>query len=395
MKPLAPVLLVGAALAVAVLASPAAGRQAAPDAARPIIIGVATAQSGWLSPFDGPGVAAAEVRRDEINRRGGLLRRPVKFVYADSKSDINESANAAVKVISQGAQFIILTCGFDLGRPAALVASKKKILVISICASSAKWGTLPPTNYSMTIGSPTEGGAIAQWATEGKTGPHCKTGYVLTDTESEYSGEIGRTYIPRYFTGKIVGQDTFKNSDASFQSQVTRLQSTNPEPDCIFLSSYVPGGASMVRQLRSQGITQPILSIEGMEGDYWLSAVPNLSNFYAISFGSIYGDDPVAKVNQLARAVERKMKKDLPVSTFVNGYSVMETFERAITRAKTTSSAAVKRRIDRFRNEPLLIGPTTFTNTSRQSFGRPVRITQIQNGKASFRELFKPHGIRP
>lgn len=379
--------------AEAVESAPAETTPAASD--EPIVIGVATAQSGWMVPFDAPAVAAAEIRRDEINEAGGLLGRQVEFVYSDTKSDINESANAAVNVIEQGAELLIITCEFDQGRPAALVATEKNILVISICASSPKWQTLPPTNYSMTFGTPTEGGAIAQWATEGEHSPGCDTAYILTDTSIEYSKSIGETYIPRYYTGEVVGKDTFKNGDPSFESQVSRLQNTSPAPDCIFLSSYVPGGATIVRQLRAAGVDQPILTMEGMEGDYWVEAVPNLSDFYAVSFASIFGDDPDARVNELADQVEEKMGDPLPVSTFVNGYSVMEAYERAISRAESTETAAVKEQLDGFRDEDLMVGPTTFADGARQSFGRPVRITQVQGGKASFLEVFEPHDIEP
>jgi branched-chain amino acid transport system substrate-binding protein len=375
--------------------STASGDEPAAATDEPIVVGVATAESGWMVPFDAPALAAAKIRLKEINDAGGILDRQVKFVYADTKSDVNEAANAAVKVIDAGADLLMITCETDQGRPAALAASEKNLLVMSICASSPKWLQLPPTNYSMTFGSPTEGGAIAQWATEGEGSPGCDTAYILTDTSIDYSKSIGETYIPRYYKGDIVGKDSFKNGDPSFQSQVTRLQGLSTQPDCIFLSSYPPGGATMVRQLRAAGVDQPILSMEGMEGDFWIEAVANLSDFYAVSFASFYGDDPNGKVNDLAEQVATAMGEPIPVSTFVNGYSVMEAFERAITRAKSTETEAVKAELDKFKDEDLLLGPTTFTNEMRQSFGRPVRITQVQKGKASFLEVFEPHEIEP
>ena len=50
-------------------------------------------------------------------------------------------------------------------------------------------------------------------------------------------------------------------------------------PEAIYLCSFTPGGASAIRQVRAAGIESPILANVGMTDDYWLGAVPNLSNF--------------------------------------------------------------------------------------------------------------------
>ena len=95
--------------------------------------------------------------------------------------------------------------------------------------------------------------------------------------------------------GKIVGRDTFKNDDPSIATQITRLRALNPAPDVITLCSYTPGGASAVRQIRAAGINTPIASDNAMDGGYWLSAVPDLNNFYYASLGSVVGGDPRPK----------------------------------------------------------------------------------------------------
>jgi branched-chain amino acid transport system substrate-binding protein len=60
--------------------------------------------------------------------------------------------------------------------------------------------------------------------------------------------------------GKIVDRDTFKNSDASLASQVTRLRTAMAagKVDAIVFCSYLPGGSSAIRQIRAAGIDLPI-----------------------------------------------------------------------------------------------------------------------------------------
>jgi hypothetical protein len=46
----------------------------------PIVIGAATASSGWMAPYDEGPTAAAQVAVDEINEHGGVLGSgPIQF----------------------------------------------------------------------------------------------------------------------------------------------------------------------------------------------------------------------------------------------------------------------------------------------------------------------------
>jgi branched-chain amino acid transport system substrate-binding protein len=74
----------------------------------------------------------------------------------------------------------------------------------------------------------------------------------------------------------------------------------------------------------------------------------------------------------------------------VPGYSTIEALKIAIERAKSTDTDAVVKQFQSFKDEKLLVGPTTYTETDRRSPGRPTRVIQIQNGKASFVEMFTP-----
>jgi branched-chain amino acid transport system substrate-binding protein len=67
----------------------------------------------------------------------------------------------------------------------------------------------------------------------------------------------------------VLGEDTFLNSDASIDAQITRINGLSAEPDVIMFCSYAPGGPSAIRQLRAAGIDQPIITGESMDGDYW------------------------------------------------------------------------------------------------------------------------------
>jgi branched-chain amino acid transport system substrate-binding protein len=389
---LAPVVLAIAVTAVAILT----GFTTKSSASKPdIVIGFAIAKSGFIQPFDGPATIAAQIARDEINKKGGILGgRKLRFVYADTKSDLQQVANAGISVINQGAVAMVASCDYDFGAPAAREAEKKHMVAISICAGSPKFGTqgVGPHSYTMGTGTPTEGGSGAQFAYNVKK---FRSAYVITDTLVDYNKSAAK-YFKHYFTklgGKIVGEDTYKNGDQSVAAQISRLQSTSPKPDFVYIAGIQPSMATVLRQLRAAGLDLPVVTDAAGDGNYWLNAVPGLSDYYATTYSSVFGDDPNPKINSLVKEYEARTHKKLAGGSFATGYSVIETIVRAMQRASSTDGDAMAKQIDKFRNEPLAIGPTTYTKTIHMPNGRPLRIMQVQNGKMSCLQLFKPTGI--
>ena len=64
-------------------------------AGKPIIIGAAIAQTSFLAPFDVPPTVAAQFAISDINAHGGVLGRPLKMIFSDTKSDQAAGATAA------------------------------------------------------------------------------------------------------------------------------------------------------------------------------------------------------------------------------------------------------------------------------------------------------------
>ena len=57
-----------------------------------IVVGFATAASGFMQAYDKPAQDAAMIRIDEINKAGGLLGKQIEVVTADTKTDRAEGA---------------------------------------------------------------------------------------------------------------------------------------------------------------------------------------------------------------------------------------------------------------------------------------------------------------
>lgn len=368
-------LLGAAALAAAALAAHAQSKD--------IVVGFATAKTGWMEAYDTPATNAALIRIDEINAAGGLNGRKIKTVFADTKTDRAQSAKAGLQLLDQGAEMLVVSCDYDFGAPAALAAEKAGKVSMFLCAEDAKAGIqgVGKHAFSGSIIAAVQGATMAEWAYKKR---NARSAYVLLDTMIEYNKSIckGFDWMSESLKDlKVVGRDTFKNDDASIAAQISRIKALPKEPDAIMLCSYAPGGASAARQIRAAGINATILNGSAMDGTYWLSAVPNLSNFVVPVQGSIYGDDPNPKVEEFNKAFERKFGARPSSMYAYPGYILMDLWAKAVERAKGTEGEAVVEQLNRMKDEPTLFGPRTFSSKLHIQDSVPLLISEVRNGK--------------
>lgn len=363
----------------------------------PIVVGAAVALTGFFNAYDLPQNAMMEFAMSDVNDAGGVNGSSYEIIYADTKSDVNQGATAALELIEKGAQFITVSPDYDFGRAAATTAQENGKVVIG-GAGSAKFGVegIGPLAFNVGISSNSEGAIMAEFAHErqGYTSP-----YVLLDDTIEYTKQTCEAFTTRWNEvagdGTIVGEDTFKNGDASISAQITRLKSADPAPDFVVLCSYNPGAASAIRQIRAAGIDLPIVASASMDGDYWLEAIPNLSNFYYVAYASLFGDDPNPLVNELVERYTEQEGQAPSQSTSFIGYRQIQVLTEGIKRAGSTEAEAVAAALETLDGFETVLGPITFTKDVHFTVDTPMRMMQIVDGKQSFLELWDPESVPP
>lgn len=391
-----------AAVAILVAALAAAGAATAgKHAAKPITIGFVGAKTGFMSIYDSQVFVGAEIAAKEANAKGGVLGgRKIQFVTCDSKTNQAQGAVCAQEVLSKGADFVMPSCDFDFGSPAARVANKAGKIAIG-CAGGLAYGVqgVGPLTFNTYSGSATEGAIMAEWAQKKMKWKHP---YILTDTYLQYTKDVGTYFQKRWeqIAGKssIVGQDTFNNGDQSITAQISRLRQSASKADFLVVASLPPGGASAIRQIRGAGIKLPILAAAAFDGSYWLSSVPHLSNFYYPALGSLFGDDPdKARAKLLYKDFKAESGKKPTLASYpLMGYAAVQTLIKGMQAAKSTDGTKVAAALNKFHDTPLITGPTTYTATCHIPSGRPYLIMQVKNGKNSYTGVtWKPKSVPP
>jgi branched-chain amino acid transport system substrate-binding protein len=380
------------ALSVAACGSDDEGGDAGAAKDEPIVIGVTDDLSGPLSPLEIPILNGIKLAVADQNAKGGVLGRKLKVVSNDNQNDLDLIEPKAKEILEQGIDFMMPTCSYDQGAPAARLANAEGIIAIS-CPGSPLFGAegVGPLTYNSDQATPTEAAVLASLAADhGIEKP-----YLLLDTSIQYDKDLC-TYFEKTWkaldaSNTIAGQDTFLNSDQSVASQVNRVKASGA--DAVVLCSYPPGGVTALRQLRGKGVDVPVYTSFGFDGTYWTEAVPDVSDVYYNAVASFLGDDPDPEVNAMYERY-REMTGEEPTNSYpVFGYSQVQALVRAMERAESTDGEKVAAELNKFKDEPLLAGPTTYTEDCHVPLGRPTRVMEFQDGKLSFVELVEPKHV--
>jgi branched-chain amino acid transport system substrate-binding protein len=370
------------------IASPAVAEDA-------IKIGAAVGLSGWIVPYDQPALRGAEMAIDDINAAGGVLGRKLELIKADTKSDQAQSARAGLQVLDEGAAMVLASCDFDFGGPAASEANDRGVVSFSLCAGDYKFGVagIGPFAYTMTTTGAVEGYAAAEWAaTKG-----WKNAYVLLDDTIQYTKTLCGSFeenaknVPGL---TIVGKDTFKNSDPSISTQITRLEGLSPAPDFVYLCSYAPGAIMAIRQLRSAGIDIPILASGSMDGDFWKESVKDLKNFYYDTWASMYGGNADPRVDKFFVDYKARYGEAPTTALATFGYAAVEIWAKAVAKAGTVEGDKVRQALDTMVDEPTMGGPTTFTDQIHYGMiGRDLIMMEVQDWNRTVLGPFRPKNL--
>jgi branched-chain amino acid transport system substrate-binding protein len=89
-------------------------------------------------------------------------------------------------------------------------------------------------------------------------------------------------------------------------------------------------------------------------------------------------------VNAYVERYKKKFGSSTLKAYGVTGYDIVTAYVRAVKTAGTTDPKKVAKALERFRNVPLLTGPTTFTSKLHDQLLRPMTVMGITKGKDHF-----------
>jgi branched-chain amino acid transport system substrate-binding protein len=332
-----------------------------------------------MAPFDGPALAAAKIRVQQINRAGGVSGRMLRIDTCDTQNNNPARAKScAIRLLGRGAHIVFTTCDVDFATPVVQEAINRAKLAIAPCIGTdqmgpKRFGRKGRLAFSFGNVAQDEGSAMAEYAW--KKG--WRRAAIATDTVIVYFKNVTAAFEARWkqLGGKIVAKETYQSLGGNnVQNAVTRLNSV--KSDVIVTSTAGAFGAlsTLVSGLRSLGNKTPIINSWAGDGNYWLPTNPKVTNYWFVTFASSFGDDPNPAVNKLAKQVKAG------TGGFITGPSAIDGVATAIKRAHGSTKGLVLAKImEKFKNVPTISGNISFSPKLHTVFGRRYRVIKIQN----------------
>ena len=364
--------LIGSALAAT------AGHRTA-QAKAPIIIGWAFDGKGNMAPFDGPALAAAKLRVNQVNAKGGVNGRKLQIRTCDTQSNNAATAKAcALRLIGQKANVLFTTCDVDLAAPVVRAAIDRGILAIAPCIGTdqmgpKRFGAKGRLAFSFGNVAQDEGSAMAQYAWS----KGWRTAALATDTVIVYFKNVVQAFEVRFkqLGGKILAKETYQSLGGNnVQNAVSRLNDVKAGVYVTSTAGAFGALSTLVSGLRSLGNNTPILNSWAGDGTYWLPTNPKVTNYWFVTFASCFGDDPSPAINALAKQVKAG------TGGFITGPSAIDGLVTAIKRANgSTKGAVLSKVMEHFKKVPTISGNISFSPQLHTVFGRRYRVIRIED----------------
>jgi branched-chain amino acid transport system substrate-binding protein len=339
-----------------------------------ITIGWAYDSKGNMSPFDDPALAAAEYRVKQVNARGGVQ---IKIITCDTQNNDPTKAKAcAISLLGQGANVIFTTCDVDYATPVVQEAINRGVLAIAPCIGTdqmgpKRFGAKGALAFSFGNVAQDEGSAMAQWAWQ----KGWRTAGTATNTLLVYFKVVVQAFEARFkqLGGKIVDRETYATGANNVQAAVSRLN--GKKADVYVTVTSFGELPAFVTGMRALGNDTPILNSWAGDGTYWVPK-SGVTNYYAVTYASAFGDDPNPDVNKLAKAIKAG------TGGFVTGAAAIDGLVTAYARAgNTTNGAALAAQLAKFHKVPTISGLVSFSATQHTVFGRKYRVISITGTK--------------
>jgi branched-chain amino acid transport system substrate-binding protein len=362
-----------AAIGVAALAGVSRDSSAATQ--KPIVIGWAFDSKGQMAPFDGPALAAAKLHIKTLNAKPG---RDVKIVTCDTNNNNPARAKSCARnLLGQRADVIFVTCDVDFATPVVQEAINRGKLAIAPCIGTdqmgpKRFGRKGRLAFSFGNVAQDEGSAMAEYAIR----RGWRTAALGTNTLLVYFKNVVQAFEKRYtqLGGRVVARESYATGANNVQAAVTRL---NQRRVSVYVTSTAFGELpAFASGFRSLGNQTPVLNSWAGDGTYWVTQSPKITNYYAVTFASVFGDDPNPSVRRLAKQIKAG------TGGFVTGPAAIDGVLAAVKRAGgSTNGARLAAQMEKFRHVPTISGKVSFSKQLHTVFGRQYRVIQVQNNQ--------------
>ena len=239
----------GAALLLLAAASPAI-------AAEPIRIGFSCEETGGSAASGRQFLLTAQIWADRVNKKGGLLGRPVELIHYDDQSNPALVPGIYTKLLDVDKVDLIIASGTNYSAAAMPLFMEHKLMVLDTLALAVNDEFHYPRFFQTMPYGPHGKEAITSgyFAAAMTIDPKPKT-IAMTGADAEFSKNAmaGAREHAKKAGLQIVYDKNYPPNTIDYTPIVRAIKATNP--DLVFVASYPADSAGILRAVEEQGLT--------------------------------------------------------------------------------------------------------------------------------------------
>lgn len=301
---------------------------------------------GGLAPLTG-GVAqyglavnnAVQLAVRDINAKGGILGKQIKYVFYDEKGDATEATNAYSRLVDQDK--IVALIGDVTSVPCEAVAqqaARDKMPMITPSGTTEAITTYGENVFRACFIDPYQGQLMADYAAKKLD---AKTAAILYDTGDSYSSGIADAFeeAAKKLNITITNKEGYASKSTDFNTQLDKIKSSNP--DVLLLPVYYNDVVLIAKQAKDKGLTSTLLGADGWDGVAAQLDGTNADVVKNAYFCSQYSASSTDEALQKFLKTYKDTYNEDPSMFAVLGYDSMMIMAAAIEKAGSTDSDAI------------------------------------------------------
>lgn len=338
------------------------------------VAALADVKIGVLMPLSGKGSAygtkqevALKMALEQIEKMGGIKGEKVQVIAYDTRGENTEAINLTRKLVYNDQVLAIIGPFFSAECEVAFpIAVQGKTPIMT--ASSAKPGIAAknrPWAFRNALASDQMNGKlIKSWLAENK---NVKSVVILTDVKDAFTKIDGTAIFPAVLKENnvaILDNISFQTSDIDYAAQVTKARQLNP--DGIVVAGLYNEGGNIVREIRKQGLKQPVVGALGMAETKFLEIAGPASEGTMVVM-PFWTDNPESKVAKWVADYQARANS-APGNTDALMYDSVFLMKQCVEKSGVTNKASdlaadrdrIRACLADVKQFPGIVGPITF-----------------------------------
>jgi len=223
-----------------------------------------------------------------------------------------------------------------------------------------------------------------------------KTAYTITSPEIPYTKDMPGFFADAFSNiceGEIVGEDVYKIGQTEYGAVVTKIVNADPQPDVIFSPIFVPDSGAFLKQLRSAGVTIPVISTDGNDTSLFVDSGGSAVDGVVYTTHGFVG--PGGTLEPFVQEYTEVMGEAPESNTFeAIGADNVTFLVAAATAAGSVEPDALLEAILQLTDLPLLTGSTTMDPVTRFPT-KEITLVKMEGTEFTLLETIVPSYIAP